>query len=189
MNEERFNQIQRLFLNYQPRKEITLESIPAPHKLAKYAFALNADVSNGLLGDAEDQLASGRFVLLHEPNGQDTWNGEFRCVTYLNAALDDVMQDDPTLPEHGWQWLLDSLANAGCAFINPSGTVTRSISKSFGKLSNDSDGGEIEIRASWTPGFDEIEELRNHLVAWCNLLEEISGLQPIPDGVASFRSK
>ena len=63
-----------------PRSEIILEEVPAPQKLASFSFAFSADVSNGLLGDAEDELASGRFVLLHEPGGQDTWEGEFRCI-------------------------------------------------------------------------------------------------------------
>jgi len=63
-----------------PRSEIILEEVPAPQKLASYSFAFSADVSNGLFGDAEDEIASGRFVLLHEPGGQDTWEGEFRCV-------------------------------------------------------------------------------------------------------------
>ncbi len=48
-----------------PRAEIILEEVPAPQKLATYSFAFTADVSNGLLGDDEDEVASGRFVLLH----------------------------------------------------------------------------------------------------------------------------
>jgi len=80
-----------------PRAEIILEEVPAPQKLATFAFAFTADVSNGLLGDAEDEIASGRFVLLHEPGGQETWEGEFRCVTFLSADVDEAMQDDPLL--------------------------------------------------------------------------------------------
>ena len=57
----------------------------------------------------------------------------------------------------------------------------------FGKLSTASDGGEIEIRASWTAIIKNGEELVAHLEAWCNLLAEISYLMPVPDGVASFR--
>ena len=65
-----------LVRTFTPRSEIILEEVPAPQKLATYSFAFSADVSNGLLGDAEDEVASGRFVLLHEPGGQDTWDGE-----------------------------------------------------------------------------------------------------------------
>ncbi len=95
-----------------PRSEIILEEVPAPQKLATFSFAFTADASNGLLGDSEDEIASGRFVLLHEPGGQDTWEGEFRCVTFLSADVDEAMQDDPLLPEVGWSWLLDSLSAA-----------------------------------------------------------------------------
>jgi hypothetical protein len=40
-----------------PRPEIILEEVPAPQKLATYSFAFTADVSNGLFGDAEDEVA------------------------------------------------------------------------------------------------------------------------------------
>ena len=40
-----------------PRAEIILEEVPAPQKLATFAFAFTADVSNGLLGDDEDEIA------------------------------------------------------------------------------------------------------------------------------------
>jgi Protein of unknown function (DUF3000) len=187
MNEEQFKKAISLLANFKVRSEITLEEIPAPQRLAKFSYALSADVSNGLLGDNEAELANGRFVVLHEPGGQDSWEGEFRCVTFLNADLDNDEADDPTLPEHGWKWLLKALDENGCKYTAPSGTVTRAISKSFGKLSTDTDGGEIEIRASWTALITKPEELTEHLQAWCNLLAEISYLQPIPEGVASFR--
>jgi hypothetical protein len=155
-----------------PRSEIILEEVPAPQKLATFSFAFTADVSNGLLGDAEDEIASGRFVLLHEPGGQDTWEG------------DEAMQDDPLLPEVGWSWLLDSLSEAGCEFNAPSGTVTRVSSASFGKLSPRNDESEIEIRASWSPLIKDSNEMMAHVLAWCNLLGEVAGLPPVVEGVA-----
>ena len=165
-----------------PRSEITFESMPAPQKMAQFAYAISAEVTNG-----EYDLGSGRFVLLHQPGGQEAWDGEFRCVTYLSVDLEETMQDDPLLPEVGWNWLLDSLRSNGANFSTESGTVTKAVSHSFGKLSTASDGGEIEIRASWTPIIDKPEDLLGHLEAWCNLLAEISYLMPVPDGVASFR--
>jgi hypothetical protein len=187
MNEEQFHKVTSLLSAFKPRAEITLDVIPAPQKLAKFAFALSADVSNGMVGDNEKELANGRFVILHEPGGQETWEGEFRCVTYLNADLDRTEAEDPTLPEHGWNWLLKALDENDCDYAAPSGTVTRAISHSFGKLSTDSDGGDIEIRASWSPIISGAEDLVGHLQAWCNLLAEIAYLQPLPEGVASFR--
>mgnify|MGYP001565302322 FL=1 len=183
-----FGRLIESFRTFTPRAEILLEEVPAPQKLATYSFALSADVSNGLLGDDEDEIASGRFVLLHEPGGQDTWDGEFRCVTYVRADVDPMMQEDPLLPEVGWKWLLESLSKAGCEFTAASGTVTRVASASFGKLSPRSDEAEIEIRASWTPVITKVDEMLNHITGWCNLLSEISGLAPTPEGVSAIKS-
>jgi len=179
-----FNRMVDQLRTVTPRPEIILEEVPAPQKLATYSFAFTADVSNGLLGDSEDEIASGRFVLLHEPGGQDTWEGEFRCVTFLSADVDEAMQDDPLLPEVGWSWLLDSLAAGGCKFTAPSGTVTRVYSASFGKLSPRNDESEIEIRASWSPLINNSDEMISHVMSWCNLLGEVAGLPPVVEGVA-----
>jgi hypothetical protein len=186
MDLSQFNQLVELLRTVTPRDEILLEEVPAPQKLATYAFAFTADVSNGLLGDEEDELASGRFVILHEPGGQETWEGEFRAVTFLRADVDVAMQEDPLLPEVGWSWLLDSLTAAGCEFNAPSGTVTRVSSASFGKLSPRSDESEIEIRASWTPLITDPAQILDHILAWCNLIGEVSGLPPVEEGVASI---
>jgi len=171
-----------------PRSEIILEEVPPPQKLAAFSFAFSADISNGLLGEAEDELASGRFVLLHEPGGQDTWEGEFRCVTFVRADVDPVMQEDPLLPEVGWSWFLESITNAGCKFNAPSGTVTRVSSASFGKLSPRNDESEMEIRASWSPIVDDPRDLIKHIEGWCNLIAEVSGLPPVPEGVSAITS-
>ncbi len=173
---------------FTPRAEIVLEEVPAPQKLATYAFAFSADVSNGLLGDDEDEIASGRFVLLHEPGGQDTWEGEFRCVTFVRADLDQMMQQDPLLPEVGWSWFLESLEGNGCLIAAPSGTVTRVSSASFGKLSPRNDEAEIEIRASWTPLVSEPVDLMNHIAGWCKLIADVAGLEPIPEGISTIAS-
>jgi hypothetical protein len=171
---------------FTPRDEIILEEVPAPQKLAAYSFAFTADISNGQQGDAEDEVASGRFVILHEPGGQDTWEGDFRCVSFMRADVESEMQEDPLLPEVGWNWLLDSLNATGAEYNAPSGTVTRVSSASFGKLSPRNDDSEIEIRASWSPIITSPNDIFAHVQAWCNLMTEVAGLPPIPDGVASI---
>jgi hypothetical protein len=183
-----FNEMIELLRTFTPRAEIILEEVPAPQKLAAYSFAFTADISNGLSGDAEEEVASGRFVILHEPGGQDTWEGEFRCVTFMRADVDNQMQEDPLLPEVGWNWLLDSLQSTGAIFSAPSGTVTRVSSASFGKLSPRSDDSEIEIRASWSPQIEKAEDIFSHVQAWCNLMTEVAGLAPLPEGVATIGS-
>ena len=175
-----------LLRTFTPRDEIILEEVPAPQKLAAYSFAFTADISNGQQGDAEDEVASGRFVILHEPGGQDTWEGNFRCVSFMRADVESEMQEDPLLPEVGWNWLLDSLNATGAEYNAPSGTVTRVSSASFGKLSPRNDDSEIEIRASWSPVITSPNDIFAHVQAWCNLMTEVAGLPPIPDGVASI---
>lgn len=188
MDERNFSLITQTLQAFIPRSEILLEEVPAPQKLAAYSFAFSADVSNGLLGDAEDEIASGRFVLLHEPGGQDTWEGEYRCVTYVRADVDLMMQEDPLLPEVGWNWFLSSLTQGHCEFAAASGTVTRVASASFGKLSPRSNEAEMEIRASWTPILKSAKEIESHIQAWCTLLAELAGLPPIPEGVSAITS-
>ena len=173
---------------FTPRAEVSLIEVPAPQKLATYSFAFSADVSNGLLADEEDEVANGRFVLLHEPGGQATWDGEFRCVTFVSADVDPIMQEDPLLPEVGWSWFLESLESNQCVFTAASGTVTRVSSASFGKLSPRNDESEIEIRASWTPAITDPIEIMKHIAGWCRLITDVAGLEPIPDGVSTISS-
>ncbi len=173
---------------FTPRPELILEQVPAPQKLATYTFAFSVDVSNGKLGDEEDELASGRFVLLHEPGGQETWEGEFRCVTFVRANLDAAMQQDPALPEFGWSWFLTALEQADCTIAAPSGTVTRVSSASFGKLSPRDNESEIEIRASWTPVITDPMEIIKHISGWCTLIAEVAGLEEIPEGISAINS-
>lgn len=186
MDANAFERLLDLLRTFTPRAEVALIEVPAPQKLATFAFAFSADVSNGLIGEEETEVANGRFVLLHEPGGQATWDGEFRCVTFVSADVDAVMQEDPLLPEVGWSWFLESLESNECAFNAPSGTVTRVSSASFGKLSPRSDDAEIEIRASWTPIITEPQELMKHIQSWCNLISEVAGLPPVPEGVSAI---
>lgn len=188
MNGREFENLIHVLRTIETRPEIILEEVPAPQKLATYAYSFSADVSNGQLGDDESQIASGRFVLLHEPGGQDTWEGEYRCVTFIRATVDEAMQEDPLLPEVGWNWLLDSLSQHGCIYAAPSGTVTRVSSASFGMLSPRNITSEMEIRASWSPIVSQPEEIMKHIEGWCNVIAEVSGLPPVVDGVAAITS-
>ena len=174
-----FDQLIQPVLDLKPRGEILLETVPAPQKLAPHALAMTADV----LEDA----ATGRFVLLHDPAGQEGWGGQWRCVTFARAAIDLEMASDPLLPEIGWAWLIESLKKHNCDYIAASGTVTRVASASFGELEDKDENSEIEIRASWTPTSET--QLVNHLQAWLELLELTAGLEPIPEGVSSISRK
>lgn len=172
---------------FSPRSEIRIEEIPAPQKLAPFAYAMSADLSDprDLSNDEEvTEIATGRFVLLHDPAGQETWEGEFRCVTFVRSALETEMESDPLLPDVGWSWFIDALANSGSEYVAPSGTVTRVMSASYGQLSANDESSEIEIRASWTPV--NPDALMKHVGAWLELMASAAGLAPIPEGVSSL---
>lgn len=153
-----------------PRPEVQLSVAPAPRRLAPYAYALTASVEV----DGEE-LADGRLVLLHDPDGQEPWHGDFRIVTLTRAELEPEMAGDPLLSEVGWAWLMDALQYNGAGHTEPSGTVSRSSSQFFGGLSERATTTEIEIRASWTPADGRFER---HLLAWCDLLAICAGLPP-----------
>ena len=70
-----------------PRPEVRLAEIPAPGRLAPFAFALTGEVVSG-----DEELANGRLVLLHDPAGHEAWEGAFRLVTLVRATVDGEMR-------------------------------------------------------------------------------------------------
>jgi len=186
MRELSFDQIIAEIRAITTRNEIEVEEVPAPQRLAPFAIALTATV----LGQAteaseseedDEDIATGRFVLLHDPEGQEGWGGRFRCVTFVRSHIDLDMVSDPLLADVGWTWLLESLTKLNCEYTSPSGTVTRVASSSFGTLSSRAEESELEVRASWTPL--SADRLSDHVRAWLDVLEISAGLAPIPEGV------
>jgi hypothetical protein len=157
------------------RAGLDLHEVPAPKRLAPHAVALGADVVRG--GEA---VASGRFVVLHDPAGQDGWRGDTRVVAFVSSEVEAEMAADPSLGEVGWSWLTEALEQRGAAHTAAGGTVTRTISSRFGQLEEPDDASEVEVRASWTPlpDGDGSLDLVAHLRAWCDLLCATAGLPP-----------
>lgn len=164
------------------RPQIEIEPTRAPQRLAPHAYALEATVVDG-----DQDLADGRLVLLHDPDGHDAWRGTFRLVTLVRAELEPEMAADPLLPEVCWSWLTGALSARGLSYGEPSGTVTRASSHYFGGLSERPATSQIEIRASWTPleGLGGVPDTAGHLIAWCDLLAQVAGLPPAGPGDAS----
>ena len=160
------------------RPEVTVEELPAPRKLAPWGHALGVDLAVG-----DEEVATGRLVLLYDPDEPAGWHGPLRLVGYAGAALDPEMLRDPLLPEVCWSWLLDALAEQGAPFTAIGGTVTQTASTRFGELAGESTC-EMELRVSWTPlGTD----LAPHLQAWVQLLATAAGLPP--PGVAALNPR
>ncbi|MHC3469599.1 DUF3000 domain-containing protein [Streptomyces sp. 7R007] len=164
------------------RPQIEVEATRAPQRLAPFAYALEATVVDG-----DQDLADGRLVLLHDPNGHDAWRGAFRLVTLVRAELEPEMAADPLLPDVCWSWLTGALQARGLSCGEPSGTVTRASSHYFGGLAERPAASQIEIRASWTPreGLGGVPDTAAHLASWCDLLAQVAGLPPAGPGDAS----
>jgi len=167
------------------RPEIFCEEMPAPQRIAPHAAALSADVTV----DGTD-VGTGRIILLHDPAGNDAWDGTFRCVAYCRAEIELDLITDPLLADVGWTWLTEALSAHGAVYNAPSGTVTRVATESFGGMSDEPGAAQIEIRASWTPvpprgarPGDPLD-VAPHVEAWAELMCTAAGLEPVPDGVA-----
>lgn len=163
------------------RPGVSVEEVPAPGRLAPMSLALSAEVS----GTDDEELASGRFVLLFDPAEPTAWGGVWRVVTYARAVLEPELATDPLLGEVGWTWLGEALDGREAAYDAVGGTVTRVISERFGTLADESASVELEVRASWTPSDDALEQ---HLAAWIDLLGTLGGLPPMPEGVSLLSS-
>jgi len=156
------------------RPELEIGEMPPPQRIAPWAYAMTADV---VVGGAE--LGTGRFIVLHDPAGNDAWNGTFRCVTFARAEIEHEMATDPLITEVGWSWLTDALDDAGATHRSEAGSITVVRSESFGTMVDDEATAQIEVRASWTPD----GSLESHAGAWMELLGKLAGLPPLAPGV------
>ena len=167
------------------RAEVFCEEMPAPQRIAPFAAALSADVT---VDDTD--VGTGRIILLHDPAGNDAWDGTFRCVAYVRCDIEVDLVADPLLPQVGWTWLTEALEAHGAEYLAESGTVTRVATDSFGGMVEESGTAQIEIRASWTPALGPLGlDITPHVEAWGELLCTAAGLEPVPEGVAVMPSR
>jgi len=157
---------------------IHISELAPPSHIAPYAAAIDADI----VVDQED-VGSGRLILLHDPHGNDSWEGDFRCVTFAQAEISTDMVHDPLLADVGWSWLIDALRTHDASYRGASGTITVTASTPFGTKQDEQPQSQIEIRASWTPLLDDEHSLAVHLEAWQDLLRYIAGIPPESDTV------
>ncbi len=168
-----FDAVMYEVLHHSWRRELEVDEIPAPQRIAPMAVAIAADVTVGGV-----EHGNGRLILLHDPAGNEAWQGEFRCVTFARAQVDLAMVTDPLLAEVGWSWLTDALEQHNALYTAASGTVTAVSSRCFGTMAAEPDRAEVEIRASWTPLLSDANPIGAHLDAWQELLSLTTGLPP-----------
>lgn len=173
-----FQEALRSLKGARTRHDVVLVETPAPTRIAPYAIAINGEITQA---DAE---ATGRFVLLHDPAGNDAWGGDFRVVALVKAQVDPEVGADDMWAEVAWSWLGDALA--GVAHTERGGTVTKNVSRSFGVLADREQEVLVELRVSWTPASSDIEP---HLVAWTELLAFSAGVPPTPEGVTALHGR
>jgi hypothetical protein len=153
------------------RHEVRVEPLRPPQRLAPWSYAISADVRNA----AGDELATGRLVLLHDPDGVEAWDGVLRLVAFASAELDDQMGTDDLLPAVGWSWLIGALDERRAAYRAAGGTVTQTTSTRFGDLAGPSTAITLELRASWTA---DTEDMTPHLRGFVDMLCLAAGLPP-----------
>jgi hypothetical protein len=165
------------------RPEVSFDSEPPPRRLAPQAIAIAATVEIG-----GTEIGLGRFVLLHDPAGQDGWAGPFRVIAYLQAELEPEIAADPFIGQVGWSWLIEALDTRLAGYAATSGSVTREVTEGFGKKQDQPVTTEFEMRASWSPvssGRDSFA-LDRHVAAWVDALCIACGLPPPEAGIAQL---
>lgn len=190
------------------REGVELSAIPAPTHLAPFAAAVRAEVRRppvpsrapalaagpgGLPADGpaaaapdrvtgapDDELATGRFVLLHDPSEPVEWGGPFRIVTWARAAASREIGCDTTAGAIAWSWLLEALERHRAGYSREGGTASRVLAEGFGLLGDLEEGADVELRASWTPDGSDVAP---HLAAWADTVCTFAGLPPYPRGV------
>lgn len=187
---EEFSRAVEAVLGVNVRPEFSIEQAPAPQRLAPHALTLVADaeVADGAMTPLADS-ATGRFVLLHDPDGVDEWAGAYRVVVFARCDVEPEMLVDPLIHEVAWSWVTDALEDLQVTHVG--GTVTISSGTSFGTMADRPGDGIVEVRASWTPVFpedggDQAASLPDHVHAWIDILARLAGLPPLPPGVATM---
>jgi hypothetical protein len=164
--------------------QIRITELEPPAHIAPYSAAVDADIITN-----DEEIGSGRLILLYDPMGNESWQGDFRCVTFAQAEVTADMVHDPFLAYVGWSWLTDALSARGAIHTGESGTITTTASTPFGAKQHEGQQSQIEIRASWTPLIDDNHQLTEHLFAWQDLLRQVGGLPPADDTVIPLTSR
>lgn len=176
------------------RQEFTWRTIPAPSRMAPSTWACTGEIVVH-----EDELASGRLVILHDPDGQESWDGTYRMVALVQAQLEAEFAIESMLGDVAWSWVTESLELHGAESRELGCTATRVVSQSYGALASRPSTVDVEMRVSWTPEPPEPAghaepavpseqttevDLGPHFAAWTAMLAAAGGLPPAPPRIA-----
>ncbi|WP_341855258.1 DUF3000 family protein [Brachybacterium sp. GPGPB12] len=154
------------------RPEFTWRTIPAPSRMAPSTWACTGEI---LVHD--DELASGRLVVLHDPAGQESWDGTSRMVALVQARLEPEFAIESMLGDVAWSWVTESLEPHDADARELGRTATRVVSQSYGALASRPSTVDVEMRVSWTPEPSEDGDLAlaPHFAAWTAMLAAAGG--------------
>lgn len=178
------------------RSEFSWRTIPAPSRMAPSTWACTGEI---LVHD--DELASGRLVILHDPAGQESWDGTYRMVALVQAQLEPEFAVEAMLGDVAWSWVTESLELHEAESRELGCTATRVVSQSYGALASRASTVDVEMRVSWTPeplaatadsGAQQSSgpedppaiDLVPHFAAWTAMLAAAGGLPPAPPRIA-----
>jgi hypothetical protein len=157
--------------------------LPAPARRAPWSSAIAVGVAGaGGADDDDEDAASGRMVLLHDPDGVAAWDGTLRVVVFGTCEVDADMAADPLLSGVAWSWLTERLAAHEVPYRALGGTVTTTCSTRFGDIAGPTRTDDLELRASWTA---RTFDTASHLAAFADFLATAAGLPP--EGVTAIR--
>lgn len=148
---------------------LTLSEIPAPKRIAPFAAALHAQSP---IEDDDLPIATGRFIILYNPEAPIEWGAKFRIITQIRSEMDAHLGEDPLLGQVVWSWLHDALDKHSASVRTLNGTVTREHSETFGGLVLKRSEIEVELKASWSTDFND---LAPHFSAWLDLVTQAYG--------------
>lgn len=153
-------------------KRVSVQEVPSPDKIAPYALALSGETEIHVEASTP---ATGRLVVLFDPEGQPGWAGNFRVIAMVQTEAELSLGEDPLAGEVAWSWLRDSLQQRQADYGHLVGTATTTINRSFDGSSVRGETATLEIRASWSPGD---ADLSAHFLAWLDTLLQAAGLSP-----------
>ncbi|MEO7125340.1 MAG: DUF3000 domain-containing protein [Nakamurella sp.] len=162
------------------RSGTEIGELPSPTQLAPHTYAVSVEVNDG----AGVEAATGRLILLHDPDGVDAWEGTLRVVAFGACEIDTDMAADVLLPDVAWSWLTEGLAERDVDYVALGGTITITSSNRFGDIAGPPRINELELRASWTA---QTPNTAAHLAAFVDFLATAAGLPP--EGVAAIREQ
>lgn len=154
---------------------VTVEEVEAPRGVSQYSAAID---SRTLLMANGESVGTGSFVILYDQEQISLWGSPFRLVAGVRAQIDEEASTDPYLGQITWARLPEELDRAGAGYSNVSGTVTRTLSESFGGIELTRAKAHVELRCSWSP---TSEDLAPHMVAWLHLVSQMAGIRPFKD--------